>query len=45
MANGGGLEIGLRVLLDKHSRTNLCVDYGVGLDGSRGFYLALQEAF
>jgi len=34
-----------RVLLDKHSRTNLCDDYGVGRDGSRGFYLAIQEAF
>jgi len=36
---------GLRVLLDKRSRTNLCVDYGVGRDGARGFYLAVQEAF
>jgi outer membrane protein assembly factor BamA len=37
--------LGLRVLLDKHSRTNLCADYGVGIEGSRGFYLAVQEAF
>jgi Omp85 superfamily domain len=36
---------GLRVLLNKRSRTNLCVDYGVGKAGSRGFYLAIQEAF
>jgi len=39
---GGG---GLRVLLNKRSRTNLCADYGFGKAGSRGFYLAIQEAF
>jgi len=43
VAPGAGL--GLRVLLDKHSRTNLCADYGVGRAGARGFYLAIQEAF
>ncbi len=42
-APGGGA--GLRVLLNKRSRTNLCADYGWGKDGSRGFYLAIQEAF
>ena len=36
---------GLRVLLNKKSRTNLCVDYGVGKQGSRGLYLSIQEAF
>jgi outer membrane protein assembly factor BamA len=36
---------GLRVLLNKRSRTNLCADYGWGQAGSRGFYLAIQEAF
>ncbi len=40
-AAGGGL----RVLLNKRSRTNLCVDYGVGKDGARGLYLSIQEAF
>ncbi len=40
-----GAGLGLRVLLDKHSRTNLCADYGFGRQGSRGFYLSLQEAF
>src|SRR5581483_2702391 len=39
----GGL--GLRVLLNKRSRTNLCTDYGWGRGGSRGFYLSIQEAF
>ena len=42
-APGGGM--GLRVLLNKRSRTNLCTDYGWGKQGSRGFYLAIQEAF
>jgi hypothetical protein len=40
-----GAGFGLRVLLNKRSRTNLCTDYGWGKDGSRGFYLAIQEAF
>jgi hypothetical protein len=40
-----GAGVGLRVLLDKHSRTNLCADYGVGRAGARGFYLAIQEGF
>jgi outer membrane protein assembly factor BamA len=35
---------GLRVLFSKRSGANLCVDYGIGRH-SRGFYLALQEAF
>jgi len=36
---------GLRVLLNKRSRTNLCTDYAWGRGGSRGFYLSIQEAF
>ena len=36
---------GLRVLLNKKSRTNLCVDYGWGKQGSRALYLSIQEAF
>jgi hypothetical protein len=40
-----GVGGGLRVLLNKKSRTNLCVDYGFGKQGSRGLYLAIQEAF
>jgi outer membrane protein assembly factor BamA len=43
IAPAGGA--GLRVLLNKHTRTNLCTDYGWGKDGSRGFYLSIQEAF
>jgi Omp85 superfamily domain len=40
-----GAGLGLRVLLNKHSKTNMCFDYGWGKDGSRGLYLSLQEAF
>jgi hypothetical protein len=42
-APAGGF--GLRFLLNKRSRTNLCTDWAWGQDGSRGFYLGLQEAF
>lgn len=40
-----GAGLGLRVLLNKRSLTNLCVDYGWGKAGSRGLYLGIQEAF
>jgi hypothetical protein len=36
---------GLRLLLNKRSRTNLCFDFAWGKDGASGVYLALQEAF
>jgi len=42
-ATGGG--IGLRVLFNKRSSTNLCIDYAWGRQGSKGLYLGLQEAF
>jgi outer membrane protein assembly factor BamA len=35
---------GLRVMADKKSRTNFCIDYGFG-NKSSGFYLAASEAF
>jgi outer membrane protein assembly factor BamA len=40
-----GAGAGLRLLLNKRSNTNLCFDIGVGKQGSRGLYLAVQEAF
>ena len=43
VAIGGGA--GLRLLINKRSKTNLCFDVGVGKHGSRGIYLAVQEAF
>ena len=42
-ASGGGA--GLRLLINKRSKTNLCLDFGWGEQGSRGVYLAVQEAF
>jgi hypothetical protein len=39
-----GYGIGLRIMADKRSRTNLAVDYGRG-DRSSGFYLAASETF
>jgi len=43
VAPAGG--VGLRLLFNKRSRANLCVDVAWGRQGSRGLYLALQEAF
>ena len=40
-----GLGTGLRLNLNKNSRTNLAVDYGIGLDGSHGVSLNLGEVF
>jgi len=40
---GGGA--GLRVLFNKFTRTNLCLDYAFGKFGARGFFLGLNEAF
>jgi outer membrane protein assembly factor BamA len=40
---GGGA--GVRLLLNKRSRTNLAFDIGFGENGNRGVYLGVQEAF
>lgn len=40
-AAGGGL----RILFNKKSRTNICLDYAVGRYGSSGVFFALNEAF
>jgi outer membrane protein assembly factor BamA len=42
-ATAGG--VGLRVLINKRSKTNLAVDFGKGEGGEHGVYLAVQEAF
>lgn len=36
---------GIRISLNKFSRTNLCVDYGWGIRGSGGFFVNLGEVF
>ena len=43
VATGAGL--GFRLMLNKHSKTNLCFDIGWGKGGSRAAYFAIQEAF
>lgn len=36
---------GLRIKVNKHSNSNVCVDYGVGINGSRGLFVGLGEVF
>lgn len=40
-----GYGAGLRIKFNKHSRTNLCVDYGFGINGSGGIFVNLGEVF
>lgn len=40
---GGGA--GLRILFNKRTRSNLCIDYGVGNYGSNGVFVGLNEVF
>lgn len=40
-AAGGGL----RIKVNKHSNTNIAIDYGIGIDGSKGFFVNLGEIF
>ena len=36
---------GIRIKINKHSDSNICIDYGVGTGGSRGFFVNLGEVF
>jgi len=40
---GGGA--GLRILLQKQSRTVICIDYAMGKHESRGLFFGLNEVF
>jgi outer membrane protein assembly factor BamA len=40
-----GYGIGLRIKMNKETRTNVCVDLGIGARGSSGIYFGIQEAF
>ena len=40
-----GYGLGIRIKLNKFSRTNFCIDYGWGLSGNRGFALNIGEVF
>lgn len=37
--------IGLRVMVNKESRANLCLDYAWGMHGASGFYFGINEVF
>jgi hypothetical protein len=36
---------GIRIKINKHSNSNICIDYGVGTGGSHGFFVNLGEVF
>lgn len=40
-----GYGIGVRIKFNKHSDTNLAIDYGIGIGGSRGIFFNLGEVF
>jgi len=40
-----GIGTGLRIKMNKKSGTNLCIDYSIGADGSKGFAFNLNEVF
>lgn len=40
-----GAGIGIRIKVNKHSRTNIAIDYGFGVKGSRGLFVNLGEVF
>jgi hypothetical protein len=40
---GGGF--GLRIKVNKYSNTNVAIDYGFGIGGSRGFFFNVGEVF
>ncbi len=40
-AAGGGI----RIKVNKHSNTNIAIDYGIGIDGSKGIFVNLGEVF
>jgi hemolysin activation/secretion protein len=40
-----GYGAGLRIKMNKETRTNICVDIGLGQNNSSGIYFGIQEAF
>jgi hypothetical protein len=40
-----GTGLGLRIKVNKASRTNIAIDYGFGVKGSRGLFVNLGEVF
>lgn len=40
-----GFGAGIRFMIKEQSRTNLCIDYGIGNYGANGFYFGINEVF
>ena len=40
-----GFGTGIRLKFNKYSRTNLALDYALGIDGSGGVFINLGEVF
>jgi outer membrane protein assembly factor BamA len=40
-----GFGAGIRIKVNKHSNTNIAIDYGFGSDGSHGLFVNLGEVF
>jgi len=40
-----GLGTGIRLKINKHSNTNIAIDYGFGIGGSNGIFVNLGEVF
>lgn len=40
-----GAGVGVRILYNKYTRSNICIDYGVGNYGAKGLFINLNEAF
>lgn len=40
-----GVGAGLRILFNKLTRTNMCIDYAVGSNGANGLFFGLNEVF
>lgn len=40
-----GTGFGIRIKANKHSDSNICIDYGFGVNGSHGFFVNLGEVF
>jgi hypothetical protein len=40
-----GYGAGIRIKLNKHSNTNIAIDYGIGQGGSKGIFMNLGEVF
>ena len=36
---------GMRIKFNKHSKTNIAIDYGIGTGGSQGLFVNLGEVF